>query len=69
MGPWAHGPMTLESQVAEIRQNMDETKQMLQANIENVARSLPNLLRFENTFAKAKVMAMTMALALPWPWP
>ena len=63
--------MTLEPRVTEIRQDMEETEQMLQTNIQNVARSLPNLLRLAHTFAKAKAMAMTMAmaLALPWPWP
>ena len=65
--------MTLESQVTEIRQDMGETGQMLQASIESVARSLPNLLRLANRFAKTKAMAMAMAMALalswPWPWP
>ena len=63
--------MTPEPQVAEIRQDMEETKQTLQANIENVARSLPNPLRLASTFAKTKAMAiaMAMALALRGPWP
>ena len=43
IGPWAHGPMTLESQVTELCQDMEETEHMLQASIANVAKSLPCL--------------------------
>ena len=43
IGPLAHGPMTLESQVTELCQDMAETEHMLQASIANVAKSLPCL--------------------------